>query len=146
MLLFSLHEFGMSYSCVSCELCVCSPPLLTESQDGAESFGTNCTLKDGRRSVAAQRDEHQTKQSTQAFDKLLNGQGFESGYWMNARWPQDGAFPPSSSYSPLYFGQYILSPPVLIHSDLPSPESQYKVVKHIGVASFSVLLRKNVSQ
>lgn len=58
---------------------MCSPPLLTESQDGAESFGTNSTLKDGR-SVAAPRDEHQTKQSTQAFDKLLNGQGFESGY------------------------------------------------------------------
>lgn len=39
------------------------------------SYGTNSTLKDGRKSVAAQRDEHQTKQSTQAFDKLLDGQG-----------------------------------------------------------------------
>lgn len=65
---------------------------------------------------------------------------------MNAGWSQDGAFPPSLSYSPLYFGQSTLSPPVLIHFDLSTPESQYKVVKHTGVALFSVLLRKNVSQ
>lgn len=76
------------------------------------------------------------------FCKLQNGQDLRMvAEW----WSQDGAFLPTPSYhSPLHFCPYIWSTPVLVHFDLSTPESQHVVAKQSGVASFSVLPRKNM--